>query len=88
MQAGTPREHSTHPVNQKYPASFILWEEQMLALRFIFLCSNKSLWVVGGGLSFMGRGHMHSCVTDLQRTHAPSTQKISSRFIFISMRVD
>ncbi|XP_073326985.1 adenosine receptor A1b isoform X2 [Pagrus major] len=34
MQGGMQCECSKHPLNHKCPASFILWEEQMLALRY------------------------------------------------------
>lgn len=82
MQAGMQCECSTHPLKQKYPASFILWEEQMLALKVGLLYTNKSPKVVGGGLCFKKTGQhiflMHSCVykynkEQLNNTHAIST---------------
>lgn len=56
MQAGMQCECSTHPLKQKYPASFILWEEQMLALRLVFYTPTNppKLLVVGFVLRRLG----------------------------------
>lgn len=52
MQAGVHCKCSTHAMKHKYPASCILWEEQMLAFRLV-LCINKSPSVVIGGLCLL-----------------------------------
>ncbi len=86
MQAGTQCECSTHPLKQKYPASFILWEEQMLSLRLVFYTPTNPQRLLVVGFVLRRLGHiflMHSCLYkhskgQLNNTHAISTQMMQS----------